>query len=98
MLNSQEGIAKTFLGTSLTMAPEVHEGVPYGLKADIWSLGVVFYQMIYGRYPYSGINDHDIYEASKNKPGFAGINISPIAKDFILKCLTFNQKDRISWA
>ena len=28
----------------------------------------------------------------------SGINISEIAKDFILKCLTFDQDKRISWA
>ena len=33
----------TILGTSLTMAPEVLEGKPYGLECDIYSLGVIFY-------------------------------------------------------
>ena len=45
------------------MAPEVIQGgQPYGLKADIWSLGVVFYQMIYGRYPYLGKDEFDILQ------------------------------------
>ena len=30
------------------MAPEVILGVPHGIKADIYSLGVIFYQMLYG--------------------------------------------------
>ena len=98
MLDSSEGVAKTFLGTSLTMAPEVHEGTSYGLKADIWSLGIVYYQMIYGKYPYLGKDDFEIYTDSKNKPKFSGVNISAEAKDFILKCLTFNQENRIGWA
>ena len=81
------------------MAPEVIQGdQPYGLKADIWSLGVVFYQMIYGRYPYSGKDDFELFEKSQSKPSFAGVNISPNVKDFIVKCLTHNQKNRISWA
>lgn len=46
------GVAFTQCGTALTMAPEVHQGNPYDLKVDIWSLGVVFYQMIYGKYPF----------------------------------------------
>ena len=51
-----EGVTQTQLGTPLTMAPEVHYGRPYGLKADLWSLGVVYYKMIYGKYPYEGVD------------------------------------------
>ena len=42
----------TVLGTIITMAPEVMKKEKYGLKADIWSIGVIFYEMIYGRLPY----------------------------------------------
>ena len=49
-------LTQTVLGTGLTMAPEVLKGMPYGLKADIWSIGVVFYQLLTGKYPYSGPN------------------------------------------
>jgi len=50
-------MAQTSLGTPVTQAPEVYEDRPYGMKADIWSLGIVFYQMIYGKYPYFGVNE-----------------------------------------
>jgi len=30
-------------GSLFTMAPEVILGVPHGIKADIYSLGVIFY-------------------------------------------------------
>lgn len=33
----------TILGTPLTMAPELLEGKQYGLSADIFSVGVIFY-------------------------------------------------------
>jgi len=29
----------------------------YGLEADLWSIGVVYYQMIYGKYPFTGNSD-----------------------------------------
>lgn len=54
MLNCENEVTRTQLGTPLTMAPEVHKGDKYGLKADLWSLGVVYYQLIYGYYPYEG--------------------------------------------
>lgn len=67
----------TILGTSLTMAPEVLEEKPYSFQADIWSLGVVFYQLLSGNYPYMGLNDMDILKKIKNtRPNFTGLNIS----------------------
>ena len=43
---------QTILGTPLTMAPEVFMKQPYNNQADIYSLGVVYYQMLFGVYPY----------------------------------------------
>lgn len=45
-------MAKTMLGSPIYMAPEVLRGQNYTTKADIWSLGVVLYQMLFGICPY----------------------------------------------
>lgn len=91
-------LARTILGTSLTMAPQVLQERPYGFEADIWSIGVVYYQMLFGEYPYMGMNDYDILKKIKNnRPNFAKVNISRTAKDFIDRCLTVDPKKRISW-
>lgn len=95
----KQQMAKTILGTSLTMAPEVLEEKAYGFEADIWSIGVVYYQMLFGKYPYMGMNDFDILKKIKsNRPDFSRMNISSDARDFIDRCLTVDPKKRISWA
>lgn len=34
------------------MSPQVLLGDPYTIKCDVWSLGVVFYKMLYNIYPW----------------------------------------------
>ena len=53
-----QSVATTFLGTLNTMAPEVLCKSAYDSRADIWSIGVVFYQMLTKRSPYEGDNRH----------------------------------------
>lgn len=36
------------------MAPELLDGRPYGFSVDLWSLGVVFHELLFGRRPFGG--------------------------------------------
>lgn len=47
----------TTLGTPLTMAPEMINGdAKYSSKTDLWSIGVIFYQLLYGTPPFFGLS------------------------------------------
>jgi serine/threonine protein kinase len=50
----------TMIGTCAWMAPEVLKGQEYSVKADIWSLGIVAWEMLTGRQPYEGLENAQI--------------------------------------
>jgi TolB-like protein/Flp pilus assembly protein TadD len=53
-LSNTQGLTKTgsSMGTLSYMAPEQVQGVPADHRADLWALGVVFYEMLTGEVPF----------------------------------------------
>jgi serine/threonine protein kinase/Flp pilus assembly protein TadD len=59
--------AGVVMGTSHYMSPEQARGKPVDARADIWSLGVVMYQMITERLPFEGETATDVLVAITQK-------------------------------
>ena len=47
LLDNTRDKAHTMVGTPYYLAPELLENKPYSFKGDVWSLGVVLYEVIF---------------------------------------------------
>ena len=84
------------LGTPAYMPPEVYEGEPGDERCDIWSLGVVAYEMIAGRLPFDADSEAALLYAVLNKEPETltalRTDVPPALDGLVAKALT---KDRL---
>ncbi|CAK94087.1 unnamed protein product (macronuclear) [Paramecium tetraurelia] len=87
------------LGSPLYMAPQILEGQPFSAKCDVWSVGVMFYELLYGRTPWSAENAYSLLENIKKQSlKFPPKPVrSQKIKELITLMLRVQEKDRISW-
>ena len=89
----------TICGSPMYMAPEIMKYRQYDTKADLWSLGVIFYQMLTGRTPYTANSHAELIDNIENKSIVfpAIIKISNPAIDLLTKLLKKTSKERMTW-
>lgn len=90
---------KKVQGTAKYMAPEQIKGKqPVDGKADIYSLGCVFYEMLTGNAPFSGSSNHEIVYKQLNekleKGWFQKSSIPVKLAELINKCLEKKPQNR----
>ena len=76
------------------MAPELVKGSKYSLKADVWSLGILLYQIIMNRKPFSGKNMEALQKNQEVGKWKLPSNISTKCGDFLTKCLKYQSEKR----
>lgn len=66
------------------MAPEIYESEKYNVSVDVWSLGVLLYEMIHGYSPFSSPSVFKIYKNIVSDNIQFKHDIDKRAKDLIL--------------
>jgi serine/threonine protein kinase len=61
------GMPETMAGTPLYLAPEIFEGEPASVSADIYSLGVLLFHLVTGSYPVEGHSRQEIQRANQRR-------------------------------
>lgn len=59
---SLEERQNTFRGSPLYMAPEMLIYQDYDARVDLWSVGVIMYECLFGKAPYSSSNVQELAE------------------------------------
>ncbi|KAB7507992.1 Serine/threonine-protein kinase ULK3 [Armadillidium nasatum] len=77
-------------GSPLYMAPEIVLKRQYDARADIWSVGIILYECLFGKAPYSSKSFDELFSKIKaNKPIEipSNANISNECRNFLKGCL-----------
>ena len=86
---------RSFLGTVEYMAPEVIQGVEYGMAVDWWSLGALGFDLLTGSPPFTGNNNTKIQEKILKQKLILPYYLGPDAKDLLTRLLRKEPKKRL---
>lgn len=91
-----------YVGTLNYLAPEQIRGKPGDVRSDIWSLGVLLYEMSVGKLPFTAASINEIYakidKGEYVKPSAINTAIPQELENIIVRCLKKNPSERYSSA
>ncbi len=86
------------VGTLEYLAPERVMGKPFDERSDLYSAGVVFYEMLSGHVPFESDSDYSLIraQAEQQPPPLAqfGVSVPQAVVDVLLKSLAKNPEER----
>ncbi|XP_042427436.1 serine/threonine-protein kinase ATG1c-like isoform X1 [Zingiber officinale] len=94
------GLAETLCGSPLYMAPEVMQFQKYDAKADLWSVGIILYQLVTGKTPFTGNSQIQLLQnvLKTNELHFPfDCNLSSECVDLCQKLLRRNAVERLTF-
>ena len=91
-----KNLTDTFCGTPTYMAPELMDHRFYDEAIDLWSLGIITFELLTGLMPYNGHDVNTLRPLVKRLPKFPYFLSIPSVV-FISNLLKYNPKERIGY-
>ena len=80
------------------MCPEILNGSTYSTKSDVWSMGVIFYQMLFGKTPHKATSLEElISKVNKKTIRFPQKLNTPGLQELLEVMLKYAPEERVSW-
>jgi len=92
----EEITRETYCGTLDYLAPEMVNRTGHSVKLDIWSLGVLLYEMLAGRAPFESKQKETLFENIRKLKLKFPMTFPPLAKDLVRRLLRINPEERLS--
>lgn len=75
------------------MSPEALKKNIYSIKNDIWSIGIMVYELLHGETPWECCTEKELMDKMTRVPVKfrESLNLSADIKNFIKKCLEVNE-------
>lgn len=86
----------TVMGTAAYMPPEQANGGPTDARSDVWSLGVVLYEMVTGQVPFPGDTAPTVLYAVVHHPPVQVAGLPGPLRDLIDRALAKNPDERFA--
>jgi len=90
-------MSSTLCGSPLYMAPEVLKRQKYTSKVDLWSMGIILYEMITNTMPFMASNPLELLYVIETTKITVPENISNECKDLLISLINIDVNERISY-
>lgn len=96
-VDSVADLLKSCVGSPLYMAPQILDKQRYNYKCDIWSFGIIYFELLHGAVPWRGNNEVDLLKNIKTVQLKVADCFSQRIVKFIQSLLTLSEDKRASW-
>ena len=95
--NMEGDVRKTFCGTPEYIAPEMLSKKGHDTRVDIWSIGILMFELLSGYSPFVAKTNQELYQNIKKLKIRWPKDMPPLAKNLISRILKLNPIERPSF-